>query len=61
MQAVIGHLLALRLSGGPAVVNLPFYVEDHFFMSGYMGDGEVAVEPCEEVRWRTLHKSDLDA
>ena len=34
-------------TGGPQALALPFYVEDHFIMSGYMGEGDVVAEPCE--------------
>ena len=35
-------------TGGPVAVSLPFYVEDQFVMSGYMGEGEVETTSCEE-------------
>ena len=38
----------LSCTGGPAETPLPFALEERFFMSGYMGDGEVEAQPCPE-------------
>ena len=32
--------------GSPPAAPLPFYVDDYFFMTGYMGGGEIAVADC---------------
>ncbi len=37
-------LLDCEGAGGPAT--LPFYIDDHFFMTGYMGGGEIEVGDC---------------
>ena len=37
-------------TGGPVAVELPFFIESNFVMSGYMGGGEVLTEPCEDDR-----------